>query len=476
MSELPARMTEAHMKQLLQQRHYRQAEHAAMERLREDSLNGQAWVYLGEALLQQGCGTAARRVFERAWLLDPQAAWVPAVQQALAGTPPGSVPSAIDHLLAVPRVTVAAAVMTANDVGTIERCLNSLLNAVDEIVVIDSSSTDGTLELAESFPQVRIIRDVPLLDDFAGKRNIGLAEIESDWVLWIDADEWLFEEDSHLVREAAALFDASPLPAVLNICQVNYIQGKESRDYSMPRMFPTRRGLQYHGRVHEQVVERGKRVYEPGTIRPSVRIRVRHDGYEPEVMQRKDKLNRNIRLLERMVAEEPDNPGWLFYLGRESLGSGQIDKALHLLLDAEQLASATPNFGRLPDILMYQYRIYMHRRDYEQAEAACHRALASAPTFPDAQYGLAQAQMRKAAALLQGAEQLLHQAKTSFTTYRGVVTADRTILDWKADLALADLARLSGKQAEAIRRYEAILQRHPELASVRQKLDKLRAP
>jgi len=475
MSDQPAASAADAIKQLLLQGRFKQAEQAAIERLREDPLNGQCWVYLGESLLRQDCGSAARRVFERAWLLDPQAAWVPAVQQALSDTPSGPVRATIDALLAVPRTTVAAAVMTANDAGTIERCMKSLLNAVDEIVVIDSSSTDGTLELLASMPSVKVIRDIPLNDDFAGKRNAGLAQIESDWVLWVDADEWLFPEDVPLVREAAALFNGSDMPPVLNICQVNRIQGRESRDYSMPRMFPTRRGLRYHGRVHEQVIEHGKRIYEDGALRQSVRIRVHHDGYEPDVMKRKDKLNRNIRLLERMAAEEPDNPGWLLYLGRESLGAGQTDKALELLLEAERLAVATPNFGRLPDILMHQYRIYMHRRDYDLAEAACNRALACAPSFPDAEYGLAQVQLRKAVALLQKAEHRLNQAKTSFTTYRGVVTADRTILDWKADLALADLALLTGKKTEAISRYAAILQRHPELEAVRNKLHKLQS-
>ncbi len=460
----------------LQEQRYEEAEQLAIASLRRSPLQAQAWVHLGEALLRQGCGDAARHVFERAWLLDPQAAWVPAVQHALTEAAAGPARPDVHALLRVPNVKVTAAVMTCNDARTIVRCVSSLIEAVDEIVILDSDSTDGTLALIQDMPKVRIIRHVPLDDDFAGKRNRGLDHFDGDWVIWVDADESLFPEDVAIVRQAAGLFDSAPLPPILSICQVNSIQGKEVRDYSLPRMFPLRRGLRYHGRVHEQVVLEGTPLFEDGTFRRSVRIRLRHDGYEPDVMKRRDKLNRNLRLLRMMVDEEPDNPGWMLYYGRELLGSGDADQALTILARAEELANRTPLFGRLVEILTLMGSIHMQRKSYDAVEQVCLRALKASPDYPDAQYMLAQARMRKAVILMQDAERHLHQAKASFATYRGTVTADRAIAEWKADLALADLALLAGKRAEAIHRYEQICQRHPELAIVRQKLDKLLSP
>jgi tetratricopeptide (TPR) repeat protein len=121
---------------------------------------------------------------------------------------------------------------------------------------------------------------------------------------------------------------------------------------------------------------------------------------------------------------------------------------------------------------MFLNKIYMSKKDYDQAESACRRALEATPDFPDALFHLAQAQMRKAAALLQEAERNLSQSKASFQSYRGIVDADRSILDWKADLSLADLTRISGKQAEAKAMYEKILEKHPGLGSVRKKLER----
>jgi glycosyltransferase involved in cell wall biosynthesis len=396
------------------------------------------------------------------------------VEAALAQTPDGPVHAAVDHLLAVEPVTVAAAIMTHNEARCIERCILNLLSAVDEIIVIDSDSTDGTLDILARYPQVKVLHGIALNDDFAGKRNTGLSHITSDWVLWVDADEWLFEEDINSVREAAGLFQKFNAPVLLSVTQVNYNQGSVSCDYSLPRMFPMRKGMRYHGRVHEQVIVEGKGIFEGGIIiRQSVRIRLHHDGYEPSIMQNKSKLNRNLRLLEMMVEEEPDNPGWLLYYGRETLGTGDVDKAVQLFLEAERKAQNIPAFGRMLDIHMFLIKIYMSQKNYLQAEEVCGRALKVDPNFPDVQFHLAQIHMRKAVALLQNAEQQLLASKKGFQSYRGNVSADQSILDWKADLSLADLALLSGKPAEAKKRYETIIHKYPDLHAVKKKLEEL---
>lgn len=458
---------------LLKNGSYPEAEAAAVELLRRQPRHAQGWVNLGEALMRQGFGRAARKAFERAWLLDPQSAWVAAVQQALRGIPEGQHRPDVDALLAVPRVTVAAAVIAYNEARCIERCVRSLLDAVDEVVVLDAGSTDGTPERVEGWPSVRVIRNVRADDDFAAQRNMGLAHIRSDWVLWVDADEWLVPEDAAAVRELAGLYDGLEQPPVLSVCQLNQIQGREKPDYSIPRFFPTNRGLRYYGRVHEQVVREGRHLYDGGVIRRAVRIRLRHDGYEPEILQRKGKVERNIRLLRLMIQEEPDNPGWLLYLAREMLGAGDAEHALELLDKAAGAAGRTPAFGRTADIHMLRVRIFRTRGELEQAEGACLACLAAVPGFPDAVYQLADIRMRKAAALLQEAERGFKEARAAYHAYRGTVTADKAIADYKTDLGLADLALLLGKRDEAARLYRQVLQIRPDLDAVRHKLERL---
>ncbi len=461
--------------QSLQNKQFREAEQQAAALLKRQPRLAQAWVYLGEALLRQGCGRSARAVFERASLLDPQAAWTDSVHAALQHVPDGPVRAEVDQLLWVKPVTVAAAIMTQNEERCIERCIRSLLDvdAVDEILVIDSTSTDRTLELATQFPEVRLLRDIPLHDNFAGKRNAGLPHLVSDWVLWIDADEWLEPADRYVIRQAAGIFDELEEPAVLNICQLNRIGARIQPEFSLPRMFPLRRGLRYYGRVHEQVVQEGRSMFDSDLHRSAVRIRLHHDGYEPEAMRQGAKLDRNLRLLRLMVAEEPDHPGWLLYCARETLVGGNQEEALRLLLLAEEKAALEPRFGRLSEVHRMLANLYVALGELGLALEVCERSLRMQPDFPDMLYLAAQIRMRQAVALLQQSERELRAAKEGFQTYRGVVAADRQILDWKADATLGDLARLTGRQTGAKAIYQAILERHPELEAVKKKLERL---
>lgn len=459
--------------QALQHKQYKVAEHKAIVWLRQESNSAQGWVFLGEALLHQGQGNAARAVFQRAALLDPQATWFDTIHNALSKVLPGPSRPDIERLLTSRKVSVAAAIITYNEERTIERCILSLIDAVDEIVVLDSASTDRTLDIVAQFPQVKVIKNVGLEDDFAGKRNKGLAHIDSDWVFWVDADEWLEEADQAAVREAAGLFDQASLPVVLNVCLLNYVGDRVVQELSFPRLFPMRRGLHFYGRVHEQVVGEDEDMFSNDIRRRPVRIRLHHDGYQPEVMQRKNKLERNLRLLQRMVTEDPANPTWWLYYGRETLTRGETEQALHFLLEAERKAEQEPRFGRVNEIQLLLIDIYFSRGAYDDAEAVCHRALQANKDFPDALYWLAQIRLRQATSLLKQAEMGLHQSKQAFNTYRGIVSPDHDIMTWKADAALANMAALTGRVEQAKRIYDAILTQNPHLDIVRKQLHKL---
>lgn len=427
----------------LQERRYADAEASALGAVRTAPLDAQGWVLLGEALLHQGFGLAARAVFDRAWLLDPEAAWVPDVHAALQRVQPGPPRSDIDALLRVKPVRVAAGIIAGNEEAVIDRCLRSLQGAVDEIVLVDSS-TDNTAAVASRFPGVKIVR-AEWQHDFAKQRNIGLQHIESDWVLWIDADETLHPDDVQSLRTIAGLFDDTPLPAVLHVWHLHEVNNTEVHDFSQTRFFPVHKGLEFRGRIHEQVALQGEELYGEGTYRRMVRLRLRHDGYEPSEMQRKNKLQRNLQLIEQMMDDEPWNPGWFMYHGRESLAAGLTEQALNSLQIAEEKAHQTPRFGRILEV--YKLQAQLHAKDgrLDEAEQCCRRALKTNPDYPDARFMLATIQMQKAYELSREAGNHLQQVKSNFRSYRGTVSPDHSILQWKADRLFGELAMRQGK-------------------------------
>ncbi|MBP1965240.1 glycosyltransferase family 2 protein [Paenibacillus aceris] len=431
---------------LIEAKKYLEAEAELKLAISRDSLNAQLWVLLGETLLLQNFGQASRKAFDRAWLLDPQAQWVNHIYEGLQHVPLGEPRLDIDQLLLVPKVTVAAAILTYNEAANIVKCIQALQDAVDEIIVIDSS-TDDTSKIALQYPKVKVVR-IKWEDDFAAARNQGLQYVQSDWVLWVDADERLVPEDAPSVREAAGVFNHVKDVPILHAWHLNQVNGSVRHDFSQVRMFPVRRGLRYYGRIHEQVGT-SKGIYENDTYRRAVKIRLNHTGYEPAVMSNKGKLERNHRLLQYMIEEEPSNPGHWLFLGRESLGLGYEEQAHTALLEAERLGQQTKAFGRMPEIYRLLIQLMLKRKNYQEAEAYCHKVIATHPEFPDAHYLLAQVRIRQADELLRLAEASIKQSLTSLPAYRGNVSADYQIGEWKAEVSLGELAMRSGKLARA---------------------------
>lgn len=423
---------------VLKDKQYVQAEELAIEFLHLTKIVPQGWVFLGEALLRQGFKHAAQRVFQRALLLDPLGAWEQAVTTELDKLEDDEPRADIEALLEVKKVTVSAAMIVKNEERCICRCIDSIVDAVDEIIVLDTGSTDSTLQLLQQYPQVKILHYV-WKHDFADARNEALKHVTSDWVCWFDADHRLHPEDVNVIREAAGTLDSIEFPAAYVVGEIESIHTHEIPDYNASRFFAMRHRLRYWGKIHEQVGGQDGMLTTRLFGKP-IRIRYYHDGYDPTVIQDKKKLERNITLLKEMVQEEPDNPAWWAFYGRETLATGDVDLALAILQEAERKAVRATWYGRILDIHLLLLRIYISKNDHDQVEAACMRMLDKQSDFPDALYWLGRIKLVKARQHLHKARHHLQNAKVGFDSYRGTVTADHQIREYKADQELAELA------------------------------------
>lgn len=399
--------------------HYAQVEQVCMSILPQNRRSPQLWAFLGEALFHQHYYVEAKRVFQRALLLDPQASWERAVFATLnekLAKVEAQCREDIDQLLRVELVTVSAALIVRNEERSISRCIESIRHAVDEIVVLDTGSTDRTLQLLQRYPEVKVYHG-EWRNDFAAARNEALQYVTTQWVMWIDADEQLHPEDVGAIKEAAGLMHDFPKPAAYIVGIMNRHQNKHRSSDSEPsyeqdpkpqhsgaearysephyagaRLFAMRHELRFWGRIHEQIGAK-EGLYDPPLYGQSLRIRLLHDGYEPSIIARKNKLDRNITLLQAMLKEEPHNPAVWANLGREMIATGDLDRSLRILLQAEKQAMKDGRFARISDIHMNLVRIYIAKQDYIAAELVCRRAIEAAPDFPDSYYWLARIQL-----------------------------------------------------------------------------------
>ncbi|EPZ50610.1 glycosyltransferase family 2 protein, partial [Alicyclobacillus acidoterrestris] len=148
--------------------------------------------------------------------------------------------------LDTPHCTVEAVLIVKIEIRTIEKCLTALQPAVDQIVVVDTGSTDGTVFSVQNL-------GIPVHcfkwdDDFAAARNYALSFAETDWVISVDADEILYKEDTDKIRKFAEQYNAVPGTFALQILQMNIV-GDVMSPSRETRMFPLGRGLFWFGSV-----------------------------------------------------------------------------------------------------------------------------------------------------------------------------------------------------------------------------------
>jgi len=231
-----------------------------------------------------------------------------------------------------------------NEEAFLADCLDSVRGVVDEIVVVDTGSTDGTAAIARA-RGARVVHQ-EWSHDFAAARNTSLAAARGDVAFVLDADERFVGGDVRVAAED--LLRRSPV-ACGRVEIVNEPMGSR---VLVTRLVPLDGRHRFHGRVHEQVLRDGS---EPQRI--ATAVTVRHLGYAPDVVAARSKLGRNVELLEREVAEHPEDAYLAYQLGRTLLGAGRAREAHAALERALVLLPADAPFAaHLVESLGYALR------------------------------------------------------------------------------------------------------------------------
>lgn len=312
---------------MIEKKQFDGVRYACIERVSANRTDAKAWSFLGTALIALQRVQTARLCFDRAWLFNPMSQELERACRQAAEMPGERVDERVHKLLQVPSSTVSANVLTKNNESTIHNCLGALKNAVDEIVVVDTGSTDKTIDIVKSFG-IDVHR-FEWVDDFSKARNFALSLSSSDWVIAVDSDEYLVTPDVPAIRQVAGIYSDYPDPVVVLCIQLNYVNGRVGMN-GPARMFKNDGKINWSRRIHEYPVPVG----DASTLtvhKPLVRVRLNHFGYDPSTVNTEEKCKRNLQLLYRDLDDYPDDARTMFYIGREHAGLGNKDKALEYL-------------------------------------------------------------------------------------------------------------------------------------------------
>ena len=458
---------------MLRQEQYPRVQETVVSLLEENPAIAQLWVFLAEALEHLNKKSEAWACYERAWILDPAAAWAPATKERLKSHLNGRIPKWLNSLLAVPAVSVSAAMIVKNEAATIADAVKQLLKATDEVVVVDTGSDDDTVALARE-AGAKVFSHT-WRDDFGAARNEALSHVTGDWVLFVDGDEVLDDEDVYVPRVIAGLFSHQDPPFIFRIVQVNHMGDTIEPNYDMSRLFPTRFGLRWWGRIHEQIGPPEGGVFATVYNRPVVRIRLHHSGYEPEVMLQKKKLDRNIELLRKTVEEDPGDVASWGFLGREYYLVGKLEEAVRALYQAESLAAGNPNYGRVPEVRSYLTEALIKLDRMEEALQVTKRMVKDMPQFPGGWYLKGRVELTIAVKMLDEAKVSFAQSRDQAPSYRGIVSYDSAIPGFRSIVGLADVAKLQGRLNDAVTLYKKALEANPGAKEVEAQIKYLEA-
>lgn len=221
---------------------------------------------------------------------------------------------------------ISICIITKNEKEALKRCLDQLKGYPVELVVVDTGSTDGTLEMAGQYTET--VYKFEWCNDFAKAKNYAVSKAKNDMVLVIDSDEYV---RSINMDELAGQIKRFPkgvgrIERVNQICQNG--EQRESREY-INRLFD-RRYYYYTGKIHEQITASDGQGYE--TYITS--IVADHSGYLLTEAARQEKAQRNIRLLQEVLKDNGKDPYILYQLGKSYYMSGSYESACKYFSEA----------------------------------------------------------------------------------------------------------------------------------------------
>jgi tetratricopeptide (TPR) repeat protein len=271
-----------------------------------------------------------------------------------------------------------------NEKHNLPRCLARIKPYVDEVIVVDTGSEDGTPEIAAKYGAK--VSYFEWCDDFSAARNYAISQASGNWILMPDADEELIIDSKDFLKQLTSKPDILAYSVALT--EANDPSRTPAYLIRFLRNIPE---IKYVGRFHEQPIYQNQYIkdHQIGYLED---IRILHYGYGKEQVFQKN-LIRNIPLLERARQEDGLSLMLLYCLAGMYTDTQQIEKAQECYTEAfdrllQNLIDGTvpTEFSFVPSLIFVLGTQSLQQEDYEAVRLLCQRGLEWCPNYPPLSY------------------------------------------------------------------------------------------
>lgn len=263
--------------------------------------------------------------------------------------------------------SVSLCMIVKNEEKYIEKCLESVKEFVDEIIIVDTGSSDATLEIARKYTDA--VYNFEWTHDFAAARNFSIKNAKSDYILMLDADEYL---DGHFI-------DKETLTADMYLVKIkNYLSYGYAVNHTAFRLFRNDKRFMFKNRIHEHL-----NIDEiPDLKYESTGFTIHHTGYLKDTVAEKSKDDRNLKLLIKEVKENPT--GYAYF----NLGTHYKIFGKHLdAIEAFQKAYAlSKGYNFLPKLILGIAECLIELERNQEALNVLNDAVIQFPQYTDFYY------------------------------------------------------------------------------------------
>ncbi|SRR5579875_132421 len=359
---------------------------------------------------------------------------------------------------------ISLCMIVKNEERFLEACLRSVEGIVDEINVVDTGSTDRTLEIAQRFGAR--IEHREWRNDFAWARNEALAMATKRWTLVLDGDEEIAPESRR------HLLDLRTVPSYLTVLYTRIHNDTTEHgaaammSHSLPRIFPTTPRIRYKGLIHETLVVDDGKTRATAVITP---VRILHRGYTLEIIGARKKDDRNAPLLHRATIENPDDSFSWFNYANYLLGHEQYEEGIDAMERMVEMERNKEMRGYVPLGYVFLAGAYAaHRGDFERALVTIDECLERAPGYVLAIYGKAEILAR--AGRFEEAREWFEKSIATKIREERYNVVDEEIALWKAHSNIAATYANEGRFEEAIPWLEEAHRNKPDIWMVTERL------